>query len=978
MRSSRSGAMFLLALACFLLVSAPSPSFAENHVVLKDFHWQVRSTEHFDINYYEGSATLVPLTAEILERSYRKISEELDTGFTRRRPLFLYANPNDFEQSNIAQVGDGTGGITEPFKDRFMVYNDGTQQWLDDVLTHELTHVFQYSVLISGFWKSVRILKTIVYPLWMMEGMAEYSTGGLDDTNGEMYVRDAATSGGLIPLYKLEHFSALKPHQVTLGYKSGAAALGFLGSQYGKDKVGKMLKLFESRFESSSVLQELIGIDLMTFDKKWREYEEEKYRRVVRENRLRDPWEFGVSLTTSSGFLPEFNTTPVLTPDGRSMAYLSTRDGQSDVEVLMQNLADHQIKRAVGFQYMHIENIPTANFDNIARVLAISPDGQTLAFGAQKNHVQSLYFFNIKTRKLHKVLLPGLMTAQQPTFSPDGSKVAFSGMKDGLTDLYLLDLKTEKYTALTSDPQDDQSPSFSPDGESIVYSSEISIPNDPMPHQRRLYRLSLKDHSLQKLEDIPGAARDPVYSAGGDRVLFTLEGGGFADIYELNLKSGHTLRLTRTVGNSFTPIYSPSGDVVFSAFRKGCVHIYRGDWSKLLSEDVPTFPNGKRSGGTAGLAADSTGGGKVIESLPGMSSASPTEEYVSTSTEAFLSPARPFHDTVGTDLFLPAAFYSSIGGFFWASYWQGSDMLGNHQGAAQLAYNSGSGYLNYQTQYVYSRYRPELGLSVFGVQQANSVDLASGLATNETNHTELAQVLYPLDRYHSLRFQAGVVTDQIDYPDIPGTFSRQDARIYSTSFIRDTVGGKYLEEIRGSRLLMSYYQAVPVLGGHVQDHTFSGEGQKFFPTGDLSTLALRVVGADSIGPDAQGFILGGLGGVRGYGRSTYDNVGTRMGLLTAEYRFPLLKNLDYYMWYIFPDFYFKAITAAVFSDTGYTWNAANQLTASRWNSLRNSYGVGIRIHTFILQLYQLVIQMDYARRTTSPGGIFYVYLGPLF
>ena len=193
-------------------------SFGRNQVVRRDFDWKVVSTEHFDIHYYAQSAPLLPFAARTLERSYARLSLGLSTGFDRRRPFFLYASLNDMQQSSIVDTGDGTGGVTEAFKDRFMVFNDGSRRWLDTVITHELAHVFQYHVLVSGWWKSARILKTIVYPLWMMEGMAEYFTRGLDDAPGEILIRDAATSEGLIPLWKLEHFSHLKPHQVRLAY----------------------------------------------------------------------------------------------------------------------------------------------------------------------------------------------------------------------------------------------------------------------------------------------------------------------------------------------------------------------------------------------------------------------------------------------------------------------------------------------------------------------------------------------------------------------------------------------------------------------------------------------------------------------------------------------------------------------------------------------------------------------------------------
>ena len=67
-------------------------------------------------------------------------------------------------------------------------------------------------------------------------------TAGLTFTFGDVslapgeravIVRDAATSDGLIPLWKLERFSHLKPHQVRLAYESGEKVLRFLEAEYG-------------------------------------------------------------------------------------------------------------------------------------------------------------------------------------------------------------------------------------------------------------------------------------------------------------------------------------------------------------------------------------------------------------------------------------------------------------------------------------------------------------------------------------------------------------------------------------------------------------------------------------------------------------------------------------------------------------------------------------------------------------------------
>ncbi|MBI5243936.1 MAG: PD40 domain-containing protein [Elusimicrobia bacterium] len=940
-----------LALGFASAIAAPDAggAFGRNQVVRRDFDWKIVSTEHFDIHYYEDSAGLVPFAAGILERSYARLSRDLAAGLKERRPFFLYASANDMQQSNIVEVGDGTGGVTEPFKDRFIVYNDGSRHWLDTVASHELTHIFQFRILLSGFWKSARILKSFVYPLWMLEGMAEYFTKEVDRAPGEILMRDAATSGGLIPLWKLEHFSHLKPHQIRLAYESGGSALEFLEAEFGPGGIERMIKLFESRFESSSVLQELVGLDIFAFDRKWREYIEEKYRRVVRIERLKEPSAYGEALTRQKDAIPEQNTSPVFTPDGRRMAYFSTREGYPPA-LMLQDLRTGRSKRLIAME-TRIESVALGNFANLSRVLAISPDGRRLAFFGTKNHQDYLHLYDLEMKRLERFPLPGLSAASQPAFSPDGGSVAFSGMKDGISDIYLYRLGDHAFRQLTSDPQDDQSPAFSPDGSALVYSSELETPEDPMPYQRRLYRLDLASLGLRRLSDVRGAARDPVVSADGGRVLFALEADGFHEIHEIELSSGRLRRLTRSVGASYAPIYvstSSVENIAFSAQRGGNVHIYMGPRERFLSEDSPR-------------------GEGLLQA--------PFAAAVSTAPP-LLSPGRPYKPSYSTDIFIPAFFYSSNGGLFWTSYWQGSDMLGNHQAQGLLTYASGIGYLNYQAAYAYSRFRPKLIFQAVGNMYRSAVDDA-GYTVDEAAHAQALTVSYPLDRFHRLELSAADVTDYVYYRDLSQT-SKHDSRVGIASFVRDTVTGRYLVATRGNRLRLSCWDAQRILGGNSRYHIGLLEAHQYVPTGGLSALAFRVFGAESFGPDTPQFMLGGIGRMRGIRTSDAVDVGPRIAMGTAEWRFPLWTNLDYYMWYIFPDFYFKAIFGAVFTDSGYVWEDNAQLSRARINEVRHAYGAGLRIHTFILQLFPLVLHFDYARATNQKENIFYVYLGPLF
>ncbi|MFA6029243.1 MAG: BamA/TamA family outer membrane protein [Elusimicrobiota bacterium] len=951
MKRAAPFAALLLGLAA-LAVSPAHAQFGRNQVVTRDFEWKVVSTEHFDIHYYEESAPMVPFAARVLESSYARLSRTLRTDFKgARKPFFLYGSANEMQQSSIVDAGDGTGGITEPFKDRFLVYHDGSRRWLDTVASHELAHVFQFHVLISGFWKSAQILKTIVYPLWFMEGMAEWSTKGLDETAGEVLMRDAATSKTLIPLWKLEHFSHLKPHQVRLAYESGASALEFIESQYGEGRVERMLKLFDSKFESGAVLQDVTGLDVFAFDRRWREYLEERYAAQVRRERLQEPAVYGRVLTTAHDRnIPESNSSPVPLPGRKAVAYLSTRDGFPPALMLL-DLSSGKTRTLLDLE-PRIETVELGRFADLSRVLAASPDGRRLAFTGKRNHRDSLYLYDLETRRLERVPLPGLSDATQPAFSPDGRSVALAGMKEALTDLWLLDLSTRRLRRLTEDPQDDQTPSFSPDGRSIVYTSEAEVEGDAMPYQRRLRRLDLFSGMSEELSALRGAARDPVVSPDGRRVLFALEKDGSQDLHELELATGRVERLTRTVGAAYTPAYAPDGSIAFASLRGGSVQLYAGNRADFLSEPVLR--------------------GKPAPAAPTRSPAT-----VSVSTTPLFGSERAFRDSFGSDLFLPAFFYSSNGGFFWTSYWQGSDMLGIHQAQGLMTYASGEGYVDYQAAYQYSRWRPRFVFQSMGTVYNRGLDTSKGWNSNESAHTQAATMAYPLDRFQRVELTAAAVTDR--YNDVNnGERIVNDARIAAAAYVRDTVKGRYLVATGGSRLRLGYLESPRVLGGNFIYRTASVYASKYVPTGGLSAFALRGFAVQSVGPQTPQYALGGFSSVRGYGYSTVTDVGSRMALGTAEWRFPLWGNLDYYMWYMFPDFYFKAVSAAVFTDAGYAWDTSSQLEGARWRDVRHSYGAGLRLHVFILQLFPLVVHFDYARRTTTPGGVFYVYLGPMF
>ena len=562
--------------AALLFVFAAAARASENRVIIKDFDWKIYSTEHFDIHYYSGSEPWLAYASGVLESAYKRESADLNPALSKRIPFFLYGSINDMEQTSITDVSDGIGGLTEPYKDRFMVWSDGSRQWLKDVMEHEFAHEAQFSILVDGFWKSARILKTYIYPLWMMEGMAEYETGLSDYAVEKMYVRDAVLSGGLIPLSRLAQFGHLKPHQTTLAYKTGAQAIRFLAEQYGDDKPRRMLELFRNRYDAGSVLVQLIGADLPDFEKKFSEYLDFKYLAEAKNERLQEPGYYGRQLTRGSQNIPEFNVSPALSPDGKRLAFLSTREGNPP-QLRLRDLETGR-ERDLPALSAGAENIPYGRFTKPLRSLAWSPDGKRLAFSGQKNHREYIFLYDPASGKVSRAGFEGLTEARQPVFSPDGKKLAFVGMKGSFNDLYEApverlaaggELPFSALTRLTDSAQDEASPTYSPDGSELAYSCEIELAGGP----GRALCLLPRGGKPSVIPLTAGSVYDPVFSSDGRRVYFVSDSGNDFELYSLDRASGSVFRLTRNFGGIFTPAVAGE-KVYFSAFRRGGMDVY--------------------------------------------------------------------------------------------------------------------------------------------------------------------------------------------------------------------------------------------------------------------------------------------------------------------------------------------------------------------------------------------------------------------
>ncbi|MEN9818419.1 MAG: hypothetical protein RLZ32_2299, partial [Gemmatimonadota bacterium] len=149
----RMGALRALAVTA-LLAAAPLPAqgyFGQNQVQYDNLRWRVIETEHFQLHYYPEIAAVAPDAARMVERSYARLSRILGHQFREKKPVLVFGSSGDFAQSNVfGDLGEGTGGVTDPLRQRMAQFYSGDVASFEHVLQHELVHVFQFDIFSRG------------------------------------------------------------------------------------------------------------------------------------------------------------------------------------------------------------------------------------------------------------------------------------------------------------------------------------------------------------------------------------------------------------------------------------------------------------------------------------------------------------------------------------------------------------------------------------------------------------------------------------------------------------------------------------------------------------------------------------------------------------------------------------------------------------------------------------------------------------
>ena len=241
------------------------------------------------------------------------------------------------------------------------------------------------------------------------------------------------------------------------------------------------------------------------------------------------------------------DSSPDWSPDGRRIAFHSTRDGPFEVYVM--NADGSGVSRLT-----HNDA-----FDDLP---AWSPDGRRIAFSSNRDGNTEIYVMNADGSAVTRLTDNDAFDGP-PAWSPDGTRIAFATRRDGNTEIYVMNADGSGAIRLTDNDVDDVTPAWSPDGLRIAFASGHRANLD-------IYVMNVDGSGVTRLTHNDVGDLFPDWSPDGSRIAFHSNRDGSWEVYVINADGSSVTRLTGNDSDDLSPDWSPDGrGIAFHSKRDG-------------------------------------------------------------------------------------------------------------------------------------------------------------------------------------------------------------------------------------------------------------------------------------------------------------------------------------------------------------------------------------------------------------------------
>jgi Tol biopolymer transport system component len=959
-----------LGVLCFSLAQAQE-DFPHPELV-----WKTIETEHFLVHFHEGAEWTARKAAEIAERIYGPITE-LYQHKPDQRVSIVIRDYDDYS-NGAAYFYDNKIDIWAPALDFEL---RGTHPWIENVVTHEFTHIVQIQTamklgrrvpaiyfqwlgyeaerrpdVLYGFPNVIVSypFSAFVVPTWFAEGVAQYNHPDFSydrwDTHRDMILRCAILDDKVLSWEEMAVFG-----KTSLGneqsYNAGYSFVAYIAEQYGVEKLREISRNLGSlhRLTVSGAIEAVIGKTGEELYEEWKEVQRARYLAMLKE---RGAQRVEGELIEEEGF---GNFYPTFSPDGTKLAYVTTKDRDYFAlsALVVYDFATRQKKQIV---------------TGVRSTLSFSPDGRYLYYSKTTHanpfwsKLSDLYRYDLQEAKEERLTYGA--RAMNPQLSRDGKQLVFVVQRDGTTNIAVANSDGTNIRRLTNFESGEQvfTPAWSPDGSMIAFGFSRA-------HSQSLALMESDGANFRIIRE--GAdSRNPAFSPDGEHLYFSSDAGGIFNIVALNLKTGTERQITNVVGGAFLPAVRNDGGLAYALYTStGYKIAFLGTGAQ---HQYPVARESLRSFEPNRTTADQDHSNGVQRDLP-------VKSYRNVFTSLSLFPMVRLDNynprNKGFDVVKPGVYFSSV------------DVVGKFSLFGGAAFNR-----KFERDLFFIlEYRDRVpGLYLLGLDPIVSAEVYN-ITRKTSNMLDLTPYFVETDVTYNLLefdllFKQRIFSERSELTfgytfsrysaDIGAFINPNDHVLYPSFRSVYLIANTFSAQFRLNDLVPSGESEINPTG-RTATFRYAFERNRFNPNGEFEvrngflepvfqdfnfhrvegawnehlslpirwhTLSLSARGGSILGPavdDFFNFYVGGFAGMRGY--PFYALGGNEYMTAQLAYRFPIARAINFRVL----QFYFTKLYGSVFTDVGMAWNGTPP-PLKQWKS---DAGFELRLESFSFYVY---------------------------
>lgn len=232
------------------------------------------------------------------------------------------------------------------------------------------------------------------------------------------------------------------------------------------------------------------------------------------------------------------NLLPAWTPDGRTIAFTTFRDG-----------AAHIYTVDVASRAIH----PLVLMGDFATGAAYAQDGKRFTFSASLDDNTDVYLSQADGSAGRR-LTDARGIDISATWSPDARQICFISDRHGSPQLWLMNFDGENQRRLTFKGNFNTEPAWSPKGDLIAFSGR---------DEKRvfdIYTVAVATGEIKRLTTAAGTNEKPTWSPSGRQILFTSTRSGKRQLWSMSADGSNQRQVTDEARGASDPAWGPRTD----------------------------------------------------------------------------------------------------------------------------------------------------------------------------------------------------------------------------------------------------------------------------------------------------------------------------------------------------------------------------------------------------------------------------------